>query len=233
MVLALCAVGLAATCVPALAPGVNVRLLRFLGVYTVLMTAAYSVMPYKTPWSMLSFLHGMVLLAGVGTDVIVSRLRGPRARAAVGLVLIAAAGHLAWQAYRASFPLSSDPRNPYVYAQTSPDVYRMAQRVDDVSRLHPHGPGMTMKVVVSPADYWPLPWYLRRFPETGYWHGPPENADAPVVITSTGLQPEVGARLRQRYQVEYYGLRPGVLLAMYIRQDLWDAFMRRRGQASH
>ena len=41
-------------------------MLRFLGFYTLLMATAYSVIPYKTPWCLLGFLHGMVLLAGIG-----------------------------------------------------------------------------------------------------------------------------------------------------------------------
>ncbi|GAI26032.1 unnamed protein product, partial [marine sediment metagenome] len=30
--------------------GVNVHLLRFIGFYTLVLTVAYSVIPYKTPW---------------------------------------------------------------------------------------------------------------------------------------------------------------------------------------
>ena len=233
LILVLCAVGLVSASVPKLAPVADVRLLRFLGFYTLAMAAAYSIIPYKTPWCMLSFLHGMILLAGVGADAVVKSFSSRRARTAAYVLMLAAAGHLAWQAYRASFPLNSDPRNPYVYAQTSPDIYRLAQRVEAVSRVHPYGPAMVIKVVTSPAEYWPLPWYLRRFPQVGYWHLPPEQVDAPVVITSPDLQPEVEKRLRDKYQLEYFGLRPGVLLAMYVQSDLWDAIMKRQGKSPH
>ncbi len=46
--------------------GVNFHLLRFIAFYTLAMTVVYSVIPYKTPWCLLGFLHGMILLAGVG-----------------------------------------------------------------------------------------------------------------------------------------------------------------------
>ena len=39
---------------------------RFLALYTFALTAAYSLISYKTPWCLLSFWHGMILLAGVG-----------------------------------------------------------------------------------------------------------------------------------------------------------------------
>ena len=62
------------------------RALRFLGFYTLLMLVAYSAIPYKTPWCLLGFLHGMILLAGAGAvcpGALASgarrRGRGPRA----------------------------------------------------------------------------------------------------------------------------------------------------------
>ena len=39
---------------------------RFLTFYTLTLTALYAAISYKTPWCLLSFFHGMVLLAGVG-----------------------------------------------------------------------------------------------------------------------------------------------------------------------
>ena len=39
---------------------------RFLTFYTLTLTAFYAAISYKTPWCLLSFFHGMVLLAGVG-----------------------------------------------------------------------------------------------------------------------------------------------------------------------
>ena len=49
----------------------NADLLRFIAFYTLILTVAYSAIPYKTPWCMLGFLHGMILLAGVGAVVLV------------------------------------------------------------------------------------------------------------------------------------------------------------------
>src|SRR5439155_8336424 len=44
---------------------VNVWLARFIALYTMLLTLAYSLISYKTPWCMLGFLHGMILMAGI------------------------------------------------------------------------------------------------------------------------------------------------------------------------
>ena len=39
---------------------------RFIAIYTIMMLVIYSLIPYKTPWCMLGFLHGTILLAGLG-----------------------------------------------------------------------------------------------------------------------------------------------------------------------
>jgi len=62
----------------------------------------------------------------------------------------------------------------------------------------------------------------------GYRETPPPVLDAPVIITSPSLEEEVDKRLKGKYFKEYFGLRPGVLLTVYIRQSLWDAFIRTR-----
>ena len=73
------------------------------------------------------------------------RLRwpGPTAsravRVAMALGLVLGAGHLGWQAWRASVVYAADPRNPYVYAQTVPDAVRMAARIRDLAALHRDG----------------------------------------------------------------------------------------------
>jgi len=49
----------------------HVPTVRFLGIYTLVMILVYSAIPYKTPWCALGFLHGMILLAGVGATALV------------------------------------------------------------------------------------------------------------------------------------------------------------------
>jgi len=208
--------------------GVHVGLARFVAFYTVLLTVAYSLIPYKTPWCSLGFLHGMILMAGVGSMVILMRLRSVPARVIVLVLLAGAVFQLGQQMYRANYVYSADTRNPYVYGHTSTDVLRLAQRIEDLSNVSSEDKDLLIKIVTSGSDCWPLPWYLRRFRQVGYWSAPLYDCDAPVVVVSGDLQEEVEKRLRDDYQTEYYGLRPEVLIGVYIRRDLWDAFMATR-----
>ena len=61
-------------------------------------------------------------------------------------------------------------RNPYVYAHTSSDVLNLAAKMEQLARLSPEGHAMVIHVV-TPENYWPLPWYLRSFnrDHVGYW----------------------------------------------------------------
>ena len=204
-------------------------LARFLGLYTVLLTAAYAAIRYKTPWCASSFLQAMTLMAGIGAVALVRWTPTRPLKVLVMAALAAGAVHLGWQAHRASFRFCVDQRNPYVYAHTAPDTLRLADRVEEVAEVSPHGHGMIVKVI-TPANYWPLPWYLRRFQEghVGYYHEVPENPDADVIITTPDCQERIDARARYDYNTMCrYGLRPGVLMVVYIRQPLWDALVEK------
>jgi len=201
---------------------------RFLTYYTLCLAVVYAVIPYKTPWCMLGFLHGMILLAGVGAATLLRRIPTRLGKAAVGLVLVCGAAHLGVQAHRASYVYYADNRNPYVYAHSSTDVLRLVERLEDLAAVHPDGRDLVVKVVAPGADYWPLPWYLRRFPRVGYWTDLPENVDADVIVAAVDLEDALGAKLEDGYLQEYFGLRPEVLLTVYIRAGLWAVFMETR-----
>ena len=217
-------------------PG-NVHFLRFVTVYTVATTAVYSSINYKTPWSILCSLHGMILLAGAGAVVLLRLtpcLPGAAGalryvpKAVVGLVLAALTVQLGWQSYLVNFDYYDDPRNPYVYAHPVSGVRHLGERAEAIAPYAPEKHDMLIRIITPGLNYWPLPWYLRHFSNVGYWGDVPEDCDAPMVVTTAKLAPEVHARLKSKYQSENYGLRPGIRLVVFIRRDLWDAFMQTR-----
>ncbi len=226
IILLLAAVGAGAAIRGTYIPAGGVPLARFITCYTAAMILAYSAIPYKTPWCMLSFLNGLIILAGIGTMALLQSVRGS-ARALVGLALVGAGAHLAWQAHRASFTFPADRRNPYAYAHPVMDVKRLAERVERLARLHPDGDGMLVRVIA--ADPWPLPWYLRRLANVGYWAEAPEEISAPVVITSAPVDRRLDRRFAATHHVQLYGLRPPVVLAMFVELGLWRRFVHGAG----
>ena len=203
-------------------------LLPFLAIYTLLLTVAYSLIAYKTPWSMLSFYHGIILLSGVGAAALVRAMRWKPLQALMALVLLAATAHLARQTYLGMTVYAADARNPYVYAHTAPPLVRMADRIHEIAAFAPEGKAMRVDIIAPDGDYWPLPYYLRDMPNIGFWPNIPEPLEAPVIVAPTRLHEEIAKDIGETYQMEFYALRPGVLRLLYIRKDLWEAFLATR-----
>ena len=170
LILALAVLGARAAFVRQGLADASASFVRFLALYTCALTAAYSLIAYKTPWCLLSFWHGMILLAGVGAAWLLRCARQRFLRIALGLLLVAGAGHLAWQAWQANTTYAADPRNPYVYAQTSPDLLKLVRRVEALAKVDPQGSNMLVMVMAPDSDYWPLPWYLRNLKQIGWWN---------------------------------------------------------------
>ena len=224
---------------------VNFNLLRFIAFYTLIMTVFYSAIPYKTPWCLLGFLHGMVLLAAVGAVAVIKLSPNVLPRLIVILLLLGGGAHLAWQGYLGSYKYYADPTNPYVYAHPVPDVVTIAERVEEIAQVHPSGLKMHIQVICPEHDHWPLPWYLRRF-EKGtidWWDKVADDVPAaPVIIASPSVET---ALMRKLYELpppgkknlyvplfdSYMELRPQVELRCYVMKDLWDSYQQLQVQS--
>ncbi len=214
--------------------GCHLGFARFLMMYTILLTAAYSAIAYKTPWCMLSFLHGWILLSGIAAAYLLEWSREAWSRgvaaktsstALIIFMLVLAAGAYG-MARRTVFQYAASPRNPYVYAQTTPDFMNLVKRIDELSAISPRGKNLLIEVVAKPDSTWPLPFYLRTYPNTGYWTDAdslPVDFRPDIIISSASHETDPDSFL-----TEYYGLRPDTLLALHIDDSLWNAFMAQR-----
>ena len=145
------------------APGASAAFVRFLLFYTAILAVIYTVLPYKTPWSALGFWHGAILLAGAGAAALAAWLPGRRLKIAGGIVVLTGVAQLAFQAWQSAVRYPADPRNPWTYAQTLPNLLELADQVDALARVSPDGAGLRINVIAPGYDFWPLPWYLRRY----------------------------------------------------------------------
>ena len=86
--------------------------LVFLAAYAVLIVAAYSAIPYKTPWCVIGFLDACAVVAGVGAASSIARPGSPLGRSAVSAAVAAVVIHLGWLAWSASFPFRLGSAKP-------------------------------------------------------------------------------------------------------------------------
>jgi hypothetical protein len=233
LILGLAVVGAGVSFFPDVRGRGDPRFTRYVLVYTAIATFVYSMIPYKTPWNLLPFYAGFVLLAGSGAAFLLDPERKKSVRFLVWTLMAVGLFHLGYESVRANFVFHSDPRNPYVYAQTVPDYQRLVARIEALVRLHPDGRAAPIKVVADPHEAWPLPWSLRRFSRVGYWT---DGANCggfdrfPLIIASEGESFKFDARLDGKYVSEFYGLRPGVLLQLFVERGFWDRFVAREGK---
>jgi uncharacterized protein (TIGR03663 family) len=232
---------------------VNVQLLRFLAFYTVILTVVYSAIPYKTPWCVLGFLHGMILLAGVGAVVLVRLMPNVLPRLIVLCLLLDGSVYLAWQSYRSNYIYYADSRNPYVYAHPTTEVFTIVQRVQEMAAAmqemameHPDKVKMHIQVICPGKDYWPLPWYFRNFKKgvIDWWDQvDPNIPSAPLIIASPDVEAALTNKLynltpikdRQIYlflfdKPYYMWLRPKIKLLGFVRKDVWNYFYQQESQ---
>ncbi len=204
---------------------IDLGLARFLTLYTLILMTVYSAIPYKTPWCVLGCLHGVVLLAGIGAAAVWGAAKRPLLRCTLVFVALVGGGHLAWQARLATTVYAARPENPFAYAHPVPDVVELGAWAERLALTHADGKRMLTRVITPHS--WPLPWYLRRLEQVGYWDTPPDDVDAPLVIAATSLLPEVQRRWHVQYQVFYYGIRPQETVAACVATPVYAAFRER------
>lgn len=216
--------------------GAEPLFLRFLSLYTLLTLVIFSAIPYKTPWNILGTLFGMILLAGAGAVWLVSNLPGRGLRIGIVVLLLAGTGWLFRLTVTTNFTLPADPRNPYVYGHTSTDIDAIVQRINAIARVDPLGKEMYIEVIAPGGDYWPLPWYLRAYPNVGWWTAVDLQVPlAPLIIAKPAVEQTL---LQKMYALPPPGqrdlyvplfdhpmeLRPGVEIRGYVKNDLWEKF---------
>ena len=183
--------------------------------------AAYSLIPYKTPWLLLNFVVPLSLIAGYAVQVIYEL--DQRQFRLTGVLLLVAAGFTTYQMIDLNFINydNDDSRYVYVYAHTTRG---MLDLVDEIDRIAKEDRGGLTGITILSPDYWPLPWYLRNYTRVGYY-GRLAPSTEPIIIANENQKPDIEANFRDLYRQipskqpgGSFDLRPGVRLLLYERR---------------
>lgn len=210
--------------------------LSFISVTAIVLLIVYTIIPYKTPWSLLPWYSLVVVIAGVGVFFLFDRIVLKPTKIIMIVLFTIGSFHLIYQAVLLNNRFASDLSNPYVYAHTTEDIYRIKAKIDSMSVFHPDGKNMYIEVICPGSDYWPLPWYLRDYPNVGYWDSVHLYDKLAEIIIA---KPKVESMLlKKMYEIPPPGeknmylplfeksmeLRPFVEIRGYIRKDLFDKY---------
>jgi uncharacterized protein (TIGR03663 family) len=187
-----------------------------LAIYGFVIFIIYSAIPYKTPWLALNLWLPLALLCGSGVAAFWEQVKNPGGRWAIGIAGAFLLATLAVQTKVLTFDKPADEKNPYAYAHTGEDLLRLSPRLEELAKQY-HLPDPRIAVVA--ADAWPLPWYLRKFSQVGFWQPEQETGDADFFITTTDVSDKLAERLKH-FRPEFFGVRPNVLLILWTPVNL-------------
>ncbi|HYJ91183.1 MAG TPA: hypothetical protein VEV84_07740, partial [Pyrinomonadaceae bacterium] len=204
------------------------RFVMFVGLWAVGLFAAYTLIPYKTPWLDLSFLLPMCIMSGYVIGQFVEGATNQSRFVAFGLG-IAAAAVMAYQTYELNFVHYDDNDMPYVYAHTYRDLNGLVSAINHYAEKS--GKGHDAQIEIVSPDYWPLVWYLKDYSHANFWgHTIDVNCSQPqgcaemIVAKKDEQDAEIIRKYSSRYEyVGSWGLRPGVELELLVRRDLADS----------
>ena len=191
----------------------------FIALWATGIVAAYSLIPYKTPWLALNFIVPLAIIGGYGVGLLYRWAADDLRQSSLALVLAAAALSVCgYQMSQLNFRHYDDDGYIYPYAHTVRGILPLVDRINRLATIA--GTGKLTAINFTSPDYWPLPWYLREYTRVGY-AGRIIVADEPLVIGSESQEFELESVLGDRYRrIDYYPLRPGVTLVLYARNDL-------------
>lgn len=172
--------------------------LRYIAIYAGGVLYAYSIIPYKTPWCIISILWPFLLLFGAILSEGIKAFEVKKGAAWL-LALIAAPVLLAslGKSIYLNFYHYTDEKEPYVYVQTYSEIYTFTDPLLTMARKDPsyyHKPG---QIILE--SYYPLPWMLGDFTGIGYFKDPPSTIDADFVLTLKENASTVEAGLKGNY----------------------------------
>jgi uncharacterized protein (TIGR03663 family) len=182
-----------------------------LAIYALLIYLIYCVIPYKTPWLALNFWLPFALLMGFAVERLWFTSGKLSVRTAIligGSVLGLLIVHDTRQRV---FIFPTDEKNPYAYAHTTEDLLGLPVRLEELAQQNKIA---NPRIAVIAKDAWPLPWYLRKFSNVGFWQPNQEIGAVDFFITTTDVSDQLAARLKD-FRPDFFGVRPNVLLILW------------------
>jgi len=182
--------------------------LRYIAIYGGGVLLAFSLIPYKTPWCILSIIWPFFLLFGA---ILEEATRIPALKeakpfpAALGFLVVA--GSLA-PSLRLNFYHFDDEKEPYVYVQTYRESRTLTDPLLGMARQDPRYYHVKGQLYLD--SYYPLPWVFGDFTKLGYFKSsdrPSSGDPADFVVGEKKDEAEIEANLSGDYFKKPFHLR--------------------------
>jgi len=174
-------------------PNTN-RLIRFIAIYGTGTLAAYSLVPYKTPWCIITLIWPFFFVFGYLCDGLSRRMK----LIFLPLVSLLCIATLL-QTARLNFFHYTDEDEPYVYVQTLNDINKLTDPLFKLVAGDPSACHLAGHIILS--SYHPIPWLLGDFTAVGYYSADtlPPVLDADFLLVDGSRVSEIEKMLKNRY----------------------------------
>jgi uncharacterized protein (TIGR03663 family) len=183
----------------------------FLLIYALIIFVIYSAIPYKTPWLAFNFYLPLAIFAGIAIEKILRRSKTIFTKTVFSICTLLFAVAIFHDTQKWIFQKPADEKNPYAYAHTSEDLLQLPARLAEMAQQNKI---MNPKIAIVANDAWPLPWYLRKFSQVGFWQPDQKIPSADFFITSPEAAQKMDAQLKT-FRPEFFGIRPNVLIILW------------------
>lgn len=198
---------------------------RFLAIYGCGALTAYSLVPYKTPWCIITLIWPFFFLFGKVIHRLWTEFAPAESLSVAAPLLGASLGVSVWlnffhyadesvQFFGRSFSI------PYVYVQTTNDLRKITGPLFRMTALDPANYAMTGHIMLG--SYYPLPWVLGDFTQLGYFNADndPKEMDADFLLADADRVEKVEATLKDSYFRIPVRLRSGMEISQfYLRES--------------
>jgi uncharacterized protein (TIGR03663 family) len=177
--------------------------LRYLAIYGVGTVMAYSIVKYKTPWCIVSFIWPFMFIFGAAaliTPLIYRRV----VYLLSAILLTGSLGYCIWLNY---FRCTTDTE-PYVYVQSYNDVFKFTDPILQLAHSDPRAYQLIGHIIR--ASPYPLPWMLDDFGRVGYYEKEnfPDKVDGDFLLVQEDKIAGVEAKLHDSYYTMPIKIRP-------------------------
>jgi len=200
---------------------------RYLAIYGLGVLIAYSIVPYKTPWCIISILWPFLLLFGCAVEELWQKTQFHLVVALLTALLLTASLLIT---LRLNFRHFADPSDPYVYVQTMPEIAVVTEPILGLAAQDSRNHAMSGQIELE--SYYPLPWIFGDFTRIGYYgkEEMPAVLGGDFIIALTAEQKVIEERLREPYLRRRFHLRDSMEeCTVWFREKLFTPWFSQEG----
>lgn len=187
---------------------------QFLAIYAFGNLLAFSLIPYKTPWCILVLLFPYAFFL-------------QPSKKTLNIILYIIIFAMGIHGIRLNFINYANPKEAYVYVQSSPKMKEVVDPLRAWIKKHPNE--SKTRFLIQTSSEWPLPWLLKDFKGTSYVHTLPEDwKNYDLMIVDKSIYEKTLKIVTTDYFIKDFQIRyeqeASVFLISHRREDLISLF---------